>query len=73
MIDHNATEIALRFGRKLAEADRYLAYYEVHDEAMRAAYHHGVLDSELGRFCLLVSHNYAFCNPLLVPTIRGHA
>jgi hypothetical protein len=53
MIDHNATEIALRFGRKLAEADRYLAYYEVHDEAMRAAYHHGVLDSELGRFLFI--------------------
>jgi hypothetical protein len=67
------TEIALRCGRQLAQRDRYLANYEVHDEAMRLGYHHGVDAGELERFCRLVSHNYAFCNPLLVPTIRGHA
>jgi hypothetical protein len=72
MIDHS-TEIALCFGKKLAEADRYKSSSEIHDEAMRFAYHRGVDASELERFCLLVGHNYAFCNPLLVPTIRGHA
>jgi hypothetical protein len=72
MLDHS--EIALRFGKKLAVADRYKSPSEIHSEAMMLAYHRGIADENIDHFVRLFTCAYCFhCPERLTPTFSGHA
>jgi hypothetical protein len=72
MIDYS--EIALRFGKRLALADGYMSPSKISDQAMMLAHHKGIADEDIDHFVRLFTCSYCFHVPeRFSPAWSGHA